>query len=121
LLEALDTYTWGASGTNDCPTKYFRIMSEEACRTAAIAFGKTYGGITPQRSDRPRGCFWNTDAGGFTVFINLDAVGSGYPDRLLLCSGAPFRTDNSRATRACWLFNGVLRNLSATLDLYHAP
>ena len=88
LLEAPDAYAWGASGANECPTKYFRIMSEEACRNAAIAFGKTYGGITPQRSDRPRGCFWNTDAGGFTVFINLDAVGSGYPDRLLLCSGA---------------------------------
>ena len=34
---------------------------------------------------------------------------------------APCRTDTSRATRACWLFNGVLRNLSATLDLYHVP
>ena len=103
LLEALDTYTWGASGTNDCPTKYFRIMSEEACRTAAIAFGKTYGGVTQQRSDRPRGCFWNSDAGGFTVFINPDAVGSGYPDRLLLCSGARLAAQAPHKLRACWL------------------
>ena len=85
LLCAAD-YVWGTDGTNTCPTGSARILEEEACRTAATAVGKNYGGI--QDFDvMPRGCFLHGKAD--VLFLNPSAVGASYSGSQLLCAGAP--------------------------------
>jgi hypothetical protein len=78
-------YVWGDPGSNECPANSVRITSAEACATGAAAMGMHWAAEPTNRTVRPRGCFWNEEDGS-NVFLNVDAVGSGYPRRLLLCA-----------------------------------
>jgi hypothetical protein len=89
---AAPTYVYGDWGSNECPAGYVRITDASACETAATAMGKVWLADPTDTVDRPSGCFWNEE-GGSNVFLNSHLIGSGYPRRLLLCTGAPiFRT-----------------------------
>ncbi len=86
LLVSAAPYAWGSSNSSECPADFGRITTEDACRTAALAAGKTYFGPPEAIADRPGGCFWNEE-NGQSVFLNSDPAGSAYPRRLLLCAG----------------------------------
>ncbi len=91
-MYAAPTYVLGDSGSNECPAGYVRITDASACERAATAMGKKWSGKTSyiHMPDRPSGCFWWY---GSDVFLNYHPTGSGYQNRLLLCTGAPiFRT-----------------------------
>jgi hypothetical protein len=86
-------YVSGAAGSNECPAGSVRIETEEACRTAAAAAGKTipstfvetlaFAQPTPAW---PRGCYiWTV---GDEACFNPHAVGAGAPDARLLCAAA---------------------------------
>jgi hypothetical protein len=83
-------YAWGPSDSTKCPSNFFHIATEDACKAAAAANGKTYGGPASPNPDRPKGCFWNEENGN-NVFFNTDPVGAAFPRRLPLCIGAPLR------------------------------
>jgi hypothetical protein len=80
-------YAWGEDGSNQCPARYYRIVNEAACESAATAAGNAYDG-SETVPYLPSGCFfYQGDNGRFS--FNADAVGSaGYPGTQLLCSGA---------------------------------
>ncbi len=83
----------GAAGSNACPAGYAWIETEAACRTAALAMGKTPSRGTTYTfvqtaSYTPRGCYYWT--GSNDAFFNTHAVGAGASYAQLLCAtGAP--------------------------------
>ena len=77
-------YARGGDGDNECPTRYYRIVNEAACQSAATAARERYDG-TLSESYYPSGCFYSQGQG---VYLNTDPTGSGYPGAQLLCSGA---------------------------------
>jgi hypothetical protein len=110
VLACAGAYVSGAAGSNECPAGSARIESEEACRTAAAAAGKTPSTSTSfpfveTRSNYPQGCYYFTSDNW--AYFNTHAVGAGDSYTQLLCAalataGAPLkrrlRTD---ARRAC--------------------
>jgi hypothetical protein len=92
-------YVSGASGSNACPAGSARIETEDACRTAAAAAGKTPAySFVETRFNSPRGCYYY----GNYAYFNRDAVGFGYLFYQLLCTavtGAPLHAPMRR--RAC--------------------
>jgi hypothetical protein len=76
-------FALGTLGSMDCPANYFRIVTEDVCRSAAAAAGLVYQGRVTA-FDSPQGC--NLYARG--VFLN-DVTGAGSLDVKVLCSGAP--------------------------------
>ncbi len=96
-------YVSGAAGSNVCPAGSARIETEAACRTAAIAAGKTpsRGTFVETWSGYPRGCFYFT--GNNFAYFNADAVGLGDSATQPLCAatttGAPLHAPTRR--RAC--------------------
>ncbi len=75
----------GAVNSNACPAGSVRIETEAACRTAAAAAGRAWGGAHIDATD-PRGCFYYI--GTNYAFFNAHAVGAGYPEGQLLCAAA---------------------------------
>jgi hypothetical protein len=87
-------YVSGAAGSNACPAGSVRIETEAACRTAAVAAGKTpnFFGFVVTESAYPRGCYYDTS--GNNANFNTHAVGGGSPYFQPLCAttvttGAP--------------------------------
>ena len=81
-------YVWGDDNSSECPDNFLRITTEEGCRAAAVAKGKLYKG-THNASARPAGCHGSVSKSAISVWLNIAPVGAGYPDRPLLCAGAP--------------------------------
>ncbi len=81
-------YAYGDSNSSECPANFLRITTEDGCRAAAVAMGTLFGGFynTPAR---PAGCYGSFGFETSTVYLNVIPVGAGFPDRLLLCAGAP--------------------------------
>ena len=77
-------YARGGDGDNECPTRYYRIVNEAACESAAAAAGALYIGNFSQYA-YPSGCL---SLQGQGVYLNTDPTGFGYPGAQLLCSGA---------------------------------
>ncbi len=81
-------YVSGAAGSNACPAGSVRIVTEAACRSAAMAAGKT-AELDPtffvETSPRyPRGCYYTTLLDN--AYFNTDAVGAGESNSQLLCA-----------------------------------
>ena len=80
----------GSTGSNDCPAGSMRIETEAACRTAAMAVGKTVNppDFVGTYSYYPRGCYlW----GGSTfsnAYFNFHPDGAGNSAARLLCAAA---------------------------------
>ncbi len=92
----------GAWGTNECPAGSVRIEAEAACRTAALATGKTPSTSNPFVQTRPdalRGCYYLINN---TAYFNADAVGRGSVVSLerLLCADLAVTT-GAPLTRRC--------------------
>jgi hypothetical protein len=49
-------YARGGDGDNECPTRYYRIVNEAACQSAATAARERYE-RTVSDSGYPSGCF----------------------------------------------------------------
>jgi hypothetical protein len=80
-------YVSGAAGSNACPAGSVRIEAEAACRTAAIAAGKTPGSTFVETDpNAPRGCYYVTSTN--RAFFNAHAVGEGWSGYQLLCAAA---------------------------------
>jgi hypothetical protein len=78
-------YARGGDGDNECPTRYYRIVDEAACQSAARAARERYE-RTVSDSGYPSGCFSFQGQG---VYLNTLPTGSDhYPGAQLLCSGA---------------------------------
>jgi hypothetical protein len=77
-------YARGGDGDNECPTRYYRIVNEAACQSAATAARERYGGNLSEYA-YPSGCF---SLQGRGVYLNTHPTGSGSFGRQLLCSGA---------------------------------
>ena len=100
-------YVPGAVGSNECPAGYAWIVTEDACRTAAAAAGKTVlSGFVVAIPDDPRGCYFFTAAN--YAFFNSDPVGAGNSYYQLLCAAsatagappaAPMHTRRAAAPR----------------------
>ena len=89
VLSCAGEYVSGVAGSNECPAGSVRIEFEAACRTAAIAAGKTFRYVETE-STRPRGCYFRTE--NHNAIVNTHAVGAGYSSARLLCAteqGAP--------------------------------
>ena len=81
-------YVWGVDNSSECPSNFLRITTEDGCRAAAVTKGKYFAGFT-NISDRPAGCYGTVERSSITVWLNIAPVGAGFPNRLLLCAGAP--------------------------------
>ena len=81
-------YAWGDDNSIECPANYIRITTDDGCRAAAFAKRKYFTGFT-NNSARPAGCYGQVEWSSITVWLNIAPVGAGFPDRLLLCAGAP--------------------------------
>jgi hypothetical protein len=78
-------YARGGDGDNECPTRYYRILNEAACQSAATATRERYE-RTVSYYAYPSGCFSFQGQG---VYLNTDPTGCDYyPGAQLLCSGA---------------------------------
>ncbi len=76
-------YARGGDGDNECPTRYYRILNEAACQSAATAARERYDGALSEYI-YPSGCVslqWGT-------YLNTHPTGSGSSGAQLLCSGA---------------------------------
>jgi hypothetical protein len=93
-------YVSGARGSNECPAGSARIETEDACRTAAAAAGKTPSStFVGTWSIYPRGCFYDTFDNNAN--FNTHAVGAGLSYVQLLCAaivttGAPLHAPMRR-------------------------
>jgi hypothetical protein len=106
LEHCAGAYVSGAAGSNECPAGSVRIETEDACRTAVAAAGKTPGSsphpFVETNHNNPRGCYYNS--GRNTAYFNAHAVGAGEASSRLLCAavtgptGAP---PSRRCARAC--------------------
>ena len=93
-------YARGGDGDNECPTRYYRIVNEAACPSAATAARERYE-RTVSDSGYPSGCF-SLQGGG--AYLNTHPTGSDYyPGAQLLCSGATLL-----AWAACTLRNSTM-------------
>jgi hypothetical protein len=100
VLSCAGAYVSGAAGSNECPAGSVRIEAEPACRTAAIAAGKSAGSseypFVETDPTSPRGCYYDNNN---IAWFNTHAVGTGLSTYQLLCAttGAPLtrrrRTD----------------------------
>jgi hypothetical protein len=102
LLSCAGRYVSGDLGSKECPAGYASIEAEAACRTAAIAAGKTpASSFVWTASYVPRGCYY--DAFTNTASFNTHAVGARHSAVQLLCAavtaGAPL-TRRRRCARA---------------------
>ena len=86
----------GATNSNECPAGSVRIEAEAACRTAAVAAGKTAGSPFVQTDPfAPRGCYYASDSTSVYynyAYLNPHPDGAGDTTYQLLCavtSGAP--------------------------------
>ncbi len=90
VLCCAGAYVSGAAGSNACPAGSARIEAEAACRTAAVAAGKTVGSTFVETDSRwPKGCYYYSTN---NAFFNAHAVGAGYSMQLLcaaVTTGAP--------------------------------
>jgi hypothetical protein len=78
-------YARGGDGDNECPTRYYRIVLEEACQSAATAARERFDGALSNDA-YPSGCF---SLQGRGTYLNTHPTGSDYyPGAQLLCSGA---------------------------------
>ncbi len=83
VLSCAGAYVSGADGSNECPAGSVRIETEPACRAAATAAGKAWGGAGIEATD-PRGCFCTTN----DAYFNAHAAGAGVSGAQLLCAAA---------------------------------
>ncbi len=96
-------YVSGAEYSNECPAGSVRIEAEAACRTAAIAAGKTAGSPFVETTlYYPRGCYYYNSYN--EAYFNPHTVGAGRSGYRLLCAaivatGAPLHAPMRR--RAC--------------------
>ncbi len=86
MLSCAGAYVSGAAGSNECPPGSVRIEAEAACRTAAIAAGKTPDSpFVGTNSGWPKGCYYDSIN---YVYFNTHEVGAGRPNAQLLCAAA---------------------------------
>ncbi len=84
-------YLSGAAGSNACPAGSVRIETEAACRTAAIAAGKTVPSAFVENDlYAPRGCYYYTsyNYAYFNTHAVGDSLGIGRSGLQLLCAAA---------------------------------
>jgi hypothetical protein len=97
-------YARGGDGDNECPTRYYRIVNEAACQSAATAARERYDGTVLTSYD-PSGCFYSQGQG---AHLNTFPTGSGSPGTQLLCSGATLLARPAYSA-AAWGTQGVLK------------
>jgi hypothetical protein len=78
-------YVPGDDGRNQCPTRYYRIVNEAACQSAATACVGALDVTTVSEYAYPSGCF---SLQGRVVYLNTHPTGSDLAGARLLCSGA---------------------------------
>ena len=78
-------FALGANGGKRCPATYGLLITADACKSAADAASKTYGG-TLAYSFYPSGCYWHTING--SVYYNSNASGAANFYAQPLCAGA---------------------------------
>jgi hypothetical protein len=84
VLSCAGAYISGAAGSNECPAGSVRIETQAACRTAAIAAGKTIPSTFVETTPAyPRGCYYTSSS---NAYFNTHAVGAGRSSRQLLCA-----------------------------------
>ncbi len=98
VLSCAGAYVSGAAGSNECPAGSVRIEAEAACRTAAIAAGKTpWSTFVETDPEYPKGCYYWTSYND--AFFNTHAVGAGYSGTQPLCAALATAGAPSRALR----------------------
>ncbi len=93
-------YVSGDDGSNTCPDGYARIETEAACRTAAVAAGKTFNSGAENLGSYPKGCYYFARVNGAAVF-NAHAQGAGKTGTQLLCAVAAVATVATGARSPC--------------------
>ena len=78
-------FALGTNGGTACPASYARLGTADACKSAADAASKTYGGNVAY-SFYPYGCYWHTVSG--SVYYNSNASGAANFYAQPLCAGA---------------------------------
>ena len=87
-------FALGATSGTACPSSYARLDTADACKSAADAASRTYGGSVAY-SYHPYGCYWHTIAG--SVYYNSNASGADNAFSQPLCAGAVPTPRGSRA------------------------
>jgi hypothetical protein len=78
-------FALGSASSPNCPESYFLIDTADACKSAAAAANRTYGG-TGFRPQWPYGCCWHTALG--SVYYNRIPNGVANSYVRPLCAGA---------------------------------
>jgi hypothetical protein len=81
----LQPFALGRASEAACPASYFLLSSGDACKSAAGAANRTYGG-SGIYSHYPYGCYWHTITG--SVHYNSNATGVADVYAKPLCAGA---------------------------------
>jgi hypothetical protein len=84
-LSCCAAFALGRSSEAACPASYFPLSSGDACKSAAGAANRTYGG-SGIYSYYPAGCYWHTITG--SVYYNSNATGVADVYAKPLCAGA---------------------------------
>ncbi len=93
-------FALGSPSSTTCPASYARLDIEDACKSAADAASKAFGGSVAH-SYHPYGCYWHTVTG--SVYYNTNAAGAADAFAQPLCAGAApsLRTANMRLAGDC--------------------
>jgi hypothetical protein len=89
-------FALGGASRRGCPTSYVRLITEDACASAALIGGMTFGDAAAS-SYYPAGCFWHTITG--SVYFNPHATGGLNYYAQPLCAGAARSCAHMRARR----------------------
>ena len=90
-------FALGSSSSTACPASYARLDTADACKSAADAASRTYGGSVAN-TYYPTGCYWHTVAG--SAYYNTNAAGAGNVFAQPLCAGAARRLHTRQCDRA---------------------
>jgi hypothetical protein len=98
-------FALGATSSKTCPASYALLDTADACKSAASASSKAFGGDVAY-SYYPYGCYWHTITG--SVYFNSNLVGAANRFAQPLCAGAALPARTPRRT---------LRSRLASLDV----
>ena len=86
-MDICAAFTNSGTNSNDCPLRYSRLKTEEACKSLAFFAGASMYGGSEEYIYYPAGCFWHTVSGKF--YWNTHTVGASNSFAQPLCAGAP--------------------------------
>jgi hypothetical protein len=85
-VECRAAFEIGDTNSNGCPTNYYGLQTEEACKSLAAIAGASMDANSDAYTYYPAGCFWHTVSRNF--YWNTHGSGASNSFAQPLCAGA---------------------------------